>query len=314
MMPLEYQESTMDLQRINLNLLVALELLLLEQSVTLSAKKLFITQAAMSHNLQQLREIFQDPLLVREKNHMVLTPYARKLQPKLSQVLQEMRSLVINGQRFVPERSERVFKIGMSDYMVSLVLPKLLTYLQAYAPGINLQIIPINHLGSSEPFERGEYDLGIGKLLLTPSSSVRSELLCRDTGVCILNLKHALAKKKTITLKEYLACEHIAVCTDRQYAPPTLIEQALAELGVERRVKVLLPFVTPIFKLIETSETLIGTMIQSMAELYQDQARYVIKPLPFKIRDLEFYVVWHHRHEEDIAHRWLREAIRLVVG
>src|SRR4051812_29769674 len=106
-----------ELYRINLNLLVALDVLLAEQSVTKAAKKLFLTQAAMSNNLQQLREIFKDDLLIREKNGMILTSYALDLQPKLHQVLEELRTVVLAGQRFVPELSQRTFKVGMTDYM-----------------------------------------------------------------------------------------------------------------------------------------------------------------------------------------------------
>lgn len=120
----------MDLYRLNLNLLIALDILLQEQSVTQSAQKLSITQAAMSNNLQQLRNIFKDELLLREGTRMVLTSYARELQPKLHQVLQEVRSLVEGGQRFIPETSERIYRIAMTDYIASLLLPKLTSHLQ----------------------------------------------------------------------------------------------------------------------------------------------------------------------------------------
>ncbi|MCX7123961.1 MAG: LysR family transcriptional regulator, partial [Gammaproteobacteria bacterium] len=82
-----------DLYRLNLNLLVALDVLLAEQSVTQAAKKLFMTQAAMSNNLQQLREIFKDELLIREKNRMTPTSYATSLQSRLHEILEELRSV-----------------------------------------------------------------------------------------------------------------------------------------------------------------------------------------------------------------------------
>src|SRR3990167_2157075 len=302
----------MDLYRVNLNLLIALDILLAEKSVTAAAKKLFITQAAMSNNLQQLRVIFKDELLAREKNQMVPTHYAKELQPKLNQLLQELKTLIVDGQRFVSEKSERIFKIGMADYMVSLIMPQLLAYLKKHAPGIKIRITPLSQSGSAEPFENGEYDLAIGKLF-SPSRFVRSTLLFEDTGVCIVSGKHPLAKKKTITLKEYLSAEHIAIAADSHTYCPSLIEQALTQLGVERNVALSLSFITPMFKLIEQSDYLLGTVIKSMAQLYQEHMDYVIKPLPFKMQPIELYLVWHQHHEADMGHQWLRNAILQII-
>ncbi len=251
----------MDLYRLNLNLLIALDVLFQEQSVTMAANKLFITQAAMSNNLQQLRVLFKDDLLIREKNHMVLTSYAQQLQPKLHQVLQEVRCLVESGQRFEPETSQRIFKIGMSDYMSALLLPKLIAFLQKNAPGIKIYIISTHHLGDSEPFEKGTYDLGIGKII-DMSSPIQKQLIFKDTGVCVMNKKHKLATKKQITLQDYLANKHVAIRADNPNFPP-IIEQALKEKNLKRDIQISLPFVIPIFKLIEQSDNLIATIIRS---------------------------------------------------
>jgi len=297
----------MDLHRINLNLLVALDALLLEQSVTLAAKKLFITQAAMSNNLQQLREIFKDDLLIREKNHMVLTSYAKSLRPQLHQLLQEIHSLVVSGQHFEPETSERVFKIGMSDYMAVLILPKLMVRLQQKAPNMKISIVSVYHLNSAEPFEKGDYDLGIGKIFDIQRPIIK-QVLFKDTGVVLFNRRHPLAAKKKITLKDYLENKHVAVRADNPHYPP-IIEQFLAKLGYQRNIQISLPFITPIFKIIEQSDHLIGTVIRSMTLFYKDNTCYVVRPLPFKIPDIEFCLAWHQRYDNDHGHRWLREQI-----
>ena len=93
-----------------------------------------------------------------------------------------------------------------------------------------------------------------------------------------------------------------------------MIEKALAQQGVERKVSVGLPFITPIFKIIEESDYLVGTVIKSMAQLYRKNNGYLIKPLPFKIPDIEFYLAWHQRSENDLGHKWLRELILQQVG
>lgn len=300
----------MNLYRINLNLLIALDTLLLEESVTLAAQKLFITQAAMSNNLQQLRELFKDDLLIREKNHMVLTAFAKELQPKLHQVLQEVQSLVTSGQRFEPATSDRVFKIGLSDYLASLLMPKLLSYLQANAPNIKISVISVYHLSSSEAFERGDYDLAIGKIAgLKPP--IRTQLFFKETAFCMLNRHHPLAKKKKITLKDYLSYQHIAVRADNPNFPP-VIEESLAKLGHKRDVRFETPFVLPIFKLLEEKTDLIATIIRSITMIYRSP-EYVIKNLPFPISDINFYLAWHQRHDNDLGHQWLRKII-LDIG
>src|SRR3990167_7170427 len=124
----------MNLHRINLNLLASLDILLQERSVTRAAERAFITQSGMSNTLQQLREIFKDKLLMREKNGMALTSFAKELQPQLHRVLQELGSLVINCRCFDPKKSTRVFKIALSDYLSALLLPKLLRVLKTHAP------------------------------------------------------------------------------------------------------------------------------------------------------------------------------------
>jgi DNA-binding transcriptional LysR family regulator len=297
----------MDLYRVNLNLLVALDALMSEKSVTQAAKKLFITQAAMSNNLQQLREIFKDKLLVREKNHMVLTHYAQEMQPKLHQILEEMRSLITSGQRFDPLTSKRTFKIGMSDYMAAMVLPSLLKRVEECAPNINIVVIPALFIGAAEEFENGDYELAIGKQF-TQDTAVQKQLLFESEGVCIMGNKHPLAKKKSITMEEYLAYEHIAVCSG-QVVNGSLVEESLLKLGVCRQIKMGLPYVGSIFPLIEGSEHLLGTAVLRTALLYQSKHRFVIKPLPFVMPKVQFYQMWHSKNNNDTGHLWLREQI-----
>ncbi|MDO8953694.1 MAG: LysR substrate-binding domain-containing protein [Gammaproteobacteria bacterium] len=297
----------MDLYRLNINLLVALDMLFAEKSVTQAAKKLFITQAAMSNNLQQLREIFKDELLLREKNHMILTSYAKDLQPKLHQVVEEVRSLVTSGQRFDPMTSQRIFRIGMSDYLASLILPKLLNFLEERAPGIKITVVSIDQLSDAKALENGWYDLAIGKQALSHASAKKHPLF-NEKVVCIVNTGHALAKKKAISLQDYLSYQHVAVRVDNPNAQ-MLIDNALLSLGVERDVKIGLPFIVPMFQLIDQSTTLIGTMIESVALLHQGKYNFVIKPVPFEMPDIDFCIVWHQRYEKDQGHIWLRQQI-----
>lgn len=302
----------MNLYRLNLNLLIALDVLLSEKNVTLAAKKLFITQAAMSNNLQQLRELFHDDLLIRQKNAMLPTSYAKALQPKLHQVLQEMRTIVESGQRFDPQTSERVFKIGMTDYMAAIILPSLIPYIKELAPYIKIAVVSVYHLNDPVAFETGQYEIGIGKIFKT-TSRIKKQLLMKDVGVCVINRRHPLANKKKITLNDYLSYQHVAVKLDNPNNA-LIIDADLKKLGVSRDIYVSLPFVVPIFKIIEQSENLIATMIRSMTVLYDKHHDFIVKPLPFKISDIDIFLAWHHSHENDLGHQWLREQILTIAS
>ena len=297
----------MDLYRINLNLLIALDVLLEEQNVTLAAKKIHITQAALSNNLNQCREIFNDKLLIREKNQMSLTNFSRELQPKLRRVLHELGGLVMSSQHFNPETSKRVFKIGMSDYMSAIILPKLTEILEKTAPNIKINVVSTSHLNSITSFERGEYDLAIGKVS-NIKSPVRKELLFHDSAVCILNPKHPLARKQKITLKDYLSLQHVSVRAIHQSLSP-VIDQTLSKMGHQRNTEISLPYMLPVFNVIKKSHHLIATILKSVALLHADNYKYVIKPLPFKIPPIEYYLAWHQQFDDDAGHAWLRDQL-----
>src|SRR3990167_521181 len=158
-----------DLYRINLNLLIALDILLREKNVTRSAEEISLSQAAMSNNLKQLRIIFKDNLLISEKNKLVLTNYARELQPKLHRVLEELGSLIENGHSFDPATCNRMFKIGMADFFSSIIYPKLIPILEKQAPNIKINTIAITQMYNAEAFEKEAYDIGIGRMSPMPS-------------------------------------------------------------------------------------------------------------------------------------------------
>ena len=296
----------MDLYRINLNLLVALDALLSEQNVTRAAKKLFITQAAMSNNLQQLRALFKDELLIREKRRMIMTYNAKLLQPKIHKIIQEVSCVISHGQFFNPETSNRVFQIGMSDYFTLNVLPKIMNSVRQQAPNIKIVVHAMNYIDDTTPLESGKCDLAIGRMIKKNSSAIH-HLLFKDEPVCIMNPKHALAHKKKITLEDYLSQKHITVSTNNVQSA---IEDALALIGKKRDIQLVLPYFGPILKIIEQSDTLTATLPKNMACLYyNNHYDFVSKSLPFEVAPIEYYMAWHSGATHDLGHLWLRTLI-----
>ncbi len=302
----------MNLYHINLNLLISLDLLLTEQSVTNAAKKVSITQAAMSNNLQQLRVIFQDELLMRKKNHMLLTSYAKTLQPKLRVVIENLKNLIDDKAQFDLAACDRVFKIGMPDHWASLILPTLIPIVRHKAPHIKINIIPVTQMYSAEPFEKGYYDIGIARSFLLPES-IRMQLLLIDSNVCIFNQNHPLAKKKKITLSDFKHYKHIA-CRVENPDFPSAVNHLLLAKGLPIRDTVLyVPYIDVIFRLIEQSDDLIATAVQSKTWVANKGRHCLIRPFPDKTFTTEFYIAWHKQYDTDPAHTWLRNEITRIV-
>ena len=129
----------MNLKNIDLNLLVYLDVLLLKRNVTRAAESLGISQPAMSNGLQRLRKLFNDPLLVRTSNGMSPTERAERLQPLVREIVMSVEKAVESEQEFEPARATRVFRISVSDYTESTLVPHLLRYMRSRAPNITLE-------------------------------------------------------------------------------------------------------------------------------------------------------------------------------
>ena len=293
-----------DLYRVNLNLLVALDILLQERNVTRAAEKLCLSQAAMSNNLKQLRTLFKDKLLIPERNQLVLTSYAKKLQQKLHSVLEELDSIIKTGQSFDPATCNRMFKIGTTDYFASIIYPKLMPILEREAPNIKINTIALTQMYTAEPFEKEEFDIGIGRMSPLPSF-IRKELLMKESCVCLLNAQHPLAKNKEITLSEYEAFKQVAWRTDTADSP-YFIAQAIEASGAKNDVVLYIPFMDSIFRLLEKSNGYIAIVWKSAALLGIEKYNLVIKPFPIKSPEYEQHIAWHPRFDDDLAHQWFR--------
>ena len=296
-----------DLYRINLNLLVALDILLQEKNVTRAAEKICLSQAAMSNNLKQLRTIFKDKLLIPEKNQLVLTSYAKELQQNLHRVLEELESIIKTGQSFDPATCNRMFKIGTTDYFSSIIYPKLIPMLERKAPNIRINTVAITQMYNAEPFEQEVYDIGIGRMSPMPSF-IRKKLLLHELCVCILSAHHPLAKKKEISLHEYGSFKHIFWRTDFP-DNPNLIDLAIKASGGKNDPVLFIPYMDSLFRILEKSNGYIATVLKGASLLSIEKYNLVIKPFPIKSPEYEQHIAWHLRFDDDLAHQWLRNQI-----
>ena len=170
--------DTVNLGRIDLNLLVHLNALLTERSVTRAAARVGIGQSAMSHNLARLRELFDDELLTRGSDGMRLTPRAVTLLEPMQTMLAQVEALVSRNHAFDPATAVRTFRFGLPDSMEILIMPALLARMREVAPGIHLRLHNSDASRLFEDLDADEMDLAIGYEMLLQGQIGRAS--CRE--------------------------------------------------------------------------------------------------------------------------------------
>ena len=234
----------MQFRGLDLNLLVVLDALLTEQNTTRAGEIVFLGQSATSAALARLREFFGDPLLVRSGQRMVLTPLAQELVEPVRHVLRETESIANCNLKFDPKSSNRTFKLNMSDYVTTAILPALLKRVKKIAP--HVRIATFNYTGnpaqgSNFPpgnelrafLEQGDVDfLVVLKAFLSPLHP--AEELFNDHYVGVVWSGNRLVKKH-ISLEQFLSMSHV-VARLGPHQTHTQEEIAIHEAGYERRI------------------------------------------------------------------------------
>ena len=197
----------MNVNRIDLNLLLYLDVLLAECNVSSAAARLGITQPAMSNSLKRLRELLGDPILVRTSQGMQPTEHALKLQHDLRQGLLLLEKTVQPHQPFAPQDSSRVFRIMASDYSETVLLPGLIESIMALAPKVVLDILTPSDV-SFEDLEQGRVDIAVNRFDHMPNS-FHQTTVWHDSFSCLMHRGHPLAQN--MTLEGYLAADHVWV-------------------------------------------------------------------------------------------------------
>lgn len=291
-----------DLRRIDMNLLLTLHALLTEKHVTRAALRLHRSQPAVSHSLSQLRQIFNDPLLVRREVGLTLTTRAQELIDPLEHALDQL-NVLIQAPPFDPLHTTRHFRLALSDYGSNAVLPTLMQHLRAQAPGISLAV---SHAGREMMLAQlidGKIDLGLGVFPERPPE-VHAELLFEEQFVCLAD-RTTLPENGMLSFNAWLERPHILVTMHPDSANE--IDSTLAVNGQSRKVVLTLPHWHAAINLIAGTDLILTAAQRSMARINTSELH--IFPPPFAIPNFAFQQVWHTRRGNDPAHRWLRKAI-----
>lgn len=290
-----------NLRKLDLNQLVTLLVLLRERHVSRAAEALYKSQPAVSHTLNQLRELFQDPLLVRQQGQYQLTSKAESLYQPLTQALEQLDYLIAQ-QDFQPALCQRRFNIALSDYGAAIIARPLACYLRQHAPDVNLNIWHCSREEMQNKLLEGCLDLAFG-VFHSLDHTLRAQSVFQDRMVSVAD--NAICPNGAMELNEWLSYPHIAV--SMRPFDMNEVDAQLKRLNQQRRVAITLPYwqVTP--QLIEGTD-LILTIAEKVFVQGISEHCVMFEP-PIAIAPLDFQMIWHERSDADNALNWLRETI-----
>lgn len=304
-MPIDH----INLARVDLNLLVALDALLAERSVTRAAARIGIGQSAMSHNLARLRDLFGDELLTRSAKGMQPTPRALALADPVRIALAQIETLVSRDETFNPATAERVFRIGLPDSVEVLVGPALLAFICAHAPGIRLRFYSAEGQGLLDHLDADRLDLGIGVGAFAGGQAHhKRRVLATDSYLVLFNAEKT-GVEAPVSLDDYVRLPH--VLTSLRLGERGVVDEVLERMGLSRHVALVTPRFVAVPFLVAGAPVL-TTMHARLAIYFADQLGLSLSQPPIELPKLTTSLLWHASYDRDPAHVWLRETVMRV--
>ncbi|MCX7250673.1 MAG: LysR family transcriptional regulator [Burkholderiales bacterium] len=288
-----------DLQLLDSRWLLLLDMLYRTHSVTRAAEQLGVSQPTLSIWLAQARQALNDPLFVRTPSGMQATPRTEGMMATVRSVLAGLRLLTEVVEPFDPARVEREFRIFMTDASHITLLPRLFSHVRALAPRVRLEAITI-HPAMVQALESGDADLGLGLIPGLESGFYQQALFIQD-WICIANARHPRLLG-SLSLADYERESHVGIVAG---TGQLLLETAMKEQGIERRVALKLPGFLGLPAILSTTD-LLATLPRQIGETLAAAAGLQLLPCPLSVPTFVVKQHWHARFHQDPANRWLR--------
>ena len=292
-----------------MNLLVVLNALIDERSVSRAARRLHLTQPAVSNALSRLRQHFEDDLLIRSGQQMIPTPLAESLRSPVRDALLQIQSIAEARPDFDAAVAEHAFTIVASDYIAATFLPVAVRRLEPVAPGIRIEVAPVSER-NMERFDRGEVDLLIFPEEFEGSPYLSSPLFV-DRFTCIAWSEND-GVHAPMSLEDYLSLTHVVAEFDDSRTLVPFDAVHLHQQGYERRIAAvtfsftLLPHLVVGTSHIATVQARLATLAEASMPL-----KVVAPPIDFPAIPERMH--WHRNRDRDLANMWLREFLTAVA-
>lgn len=299
----------MRFERLDLNLLVALDALLTERSVSLAAERICLSQSATSSALGRLRDYFGDDLLVIRGRQMVLTARAEALVEPVRAVLEQIRTTIAVAPQFDPVTSDRTISIMASDYSTEVLLAGALGQLEKTAPHMRFEIQPMMEQ-PIETLERGQIDL-----LLTIDYAISTEhpsLVLFEDDYVVIGWSGNPAMQREMTQELYMELGHVTARFGRARVP-SFDDQFMRTQTQQRRIDIVAPSFLSLPGLIIGSNR-IATVHRRHAARITDALPLAVSPVPFDIPPIRETLQWHLSNDNDPAIRWVVEQLATAAA
>jgi LysR family nod box-dependent transcriptional activator len=299
----------MNFRRLNLNLLVALDVLLEEQNVTRAAERLHLSPSATSSALGRLRDYFKDDLLTQVGRKMVRTPLGEVMVARVRDCLLHIESTLDARPQFDPAVAVRTFRIVMSDYVSTVLMPAALRLIEAEAPSVTIEMLSAV-TRPQDSLERSEVDF-----LILPTQFIRephpSEVLFTDDFVCVLWSGNPLVGSE-ISPEQFQTLGHVIarVGTER---PPTVDQVFFERTERRRRVEVIATTFTAVPHLLIGTRR-IATLQRRLALAYTGALPLRIVPSPVTMPTLVEAIQWHRYQDLDPGRIWMHDLLRRAAA
>lgn len=294
---------------IDLNLLSVFQEVYRERQISAAARRLGLTQSAVSNALARLRRTFGDELFVRTAHGMQPTPLAQQMAEPIGAAMAQVALALSQRSRFDPATSGRRFTLAMTDVGEVYFMPVLIERCRAIAPNVEIASIRANGLTLKNDMETGRVDLAIGAFE-DVSEALYHRALFRQRFVSMFRKDHPLAKGK-VDLARFVAAPHLIV--DAAQSPYDRINGLLEKAGVTAGARFRVPHFTAVPYIVSTSE-LVVTVPQKLAESAASPFGLKWIEPPLALPTLQTNVFWHRRFNHDPGIQWLRGLIADVFA
>ncbi|MFC4932841.1 LysR family transcriptional regulator [Massilia sp. GCM10023247] len=289
---------------IDLNLLAVFQEVYRERQISSAARRLDLTQSAVSNALARLRRLFGDELFVRTGQGMQPTPFAEGLAGPVGAALAQVALALNQRSVFDPAASTRRFTIAMTDVGELHFMPALIERCRVAAPGLQLSSVRAGSIALKEEMESGRVDLAIGPFE-DISEALYQRLLFRQPYVSMMRRGHPLTSGK-VDLARFAAAEHLLV--DSQDSPYDRINQLLEKAGVGASTRFRVPHFTAVPYIVSSSD-LVVTVPQKLAERAGPPFGLAWITPPLALPPLQTNMFWHRRYNQDPGNAWLRNLV-----
>lgn len=295
----------MDIKSIDLNLLVAFDAMLVQRSVTRAGEAIGLSQPAMSAAVARLRALFDDPLFVKVGASMQPTERAQALAGAVRKVMDTVQQEILQPAGFEPSRSERTFTLITPDIGEIHFLPPLLAHFARVAPHLKLSAVSRTREAAGEALAEGSADLAVGYFPDLKGANFFQQKLFDNRHVCLLRRNHPQLAQGSLTIKAYLALQHVVVHPDgREH----VFERHMQQKGLKRHVVLELSHFMSLLPIIESSD-LVATVPRDLADVCQRYTQVQMLPAPIASPVIPVHQFWHRRVHKDAASLWLRAQV-----